>query len=109
MRVEIDLANPKGLLCDGMYGKAIITLARNPSNLTVPTACVVEHFGKTQGAVYLVRDGMARRTEVTLGADNGSLVEILSGIGPRDDVVLRARGSLDDGMHVASVVRNMVN
>ena len=52
---------------------------------------------------------MARRTEVTLGADNGSLVEILSGIGPHDAVVLRARGSLDDGMRVASAATDMVN
>ena len=80
MRVEIDLANPKGLLREGMYGTATIVLEPVSRNLTVPPACVMEHSGQTHGVVYLVRDGLAHRTPVELGADNGSLVEILSGI-----------------------------
>jgi HlyD family secretion protein len=101
MRVEIDLPNPKDLLCDGMYGKATITLERNARNLAVPAACVVEHSGRAGGVVFVVRDGIARRTEVKLGGDNGSQVEILSGIRP-DDAVVRPRGTpLEDGMRVA--------
>ena len=64
---------------------------RSPSStdaksLAVPAACVVEHIGRSGGVVYVVRDGIARRTEVKLGGDNGSLAEILSGIGPDDPV-----------------------
>ncbi len=100
MRVEIDLPNPENLLCDGMYGKATIALERDAKNLAVPTACVVEHSGRAGGAVFVVRDGIARRTEVKLGGDNGSQVEILSGIGPDDAVVLPAGTPLEDGMRV---------
>ena len=98
MRVEIDLPNPKDLLCDGMYGKATITLERDTKNLTVPPACVVEHVGRNHGVVYVVRDGIARRTEVKLGGDNGSLAEILSGIGPDDAVVFRSGAPVEDGI-----------
>ena len=80
MRVEIDLANPKGLLREGMYGTATIVLEPVSHNLTVPPACVMEHSGQTHGVVYLVSGGLAHRTQVELGADNGSLVEILAGI-----------------------------
>ena len=52
-----------------------------PKTLAVPAACVVEH-GPIRRVVYLVRDGVARRTEVKLGGDNGTQVEILSGSGP---------------------------
>ena len=71
MRVEIDLPNPENVLCDGMYGKAIITLERDARNLALPAACVVEHSGRAGGVVFVVRDGIARRTEVKLGGDNG--------------------------------------
>ena len=82
MRVEIDLPNPEDVLCDGMYGKAIITLEQDARSLAVPAACVVEHSGRSGGVVYVVRDGIARRTEVKLGGDNGTEAEIRSGISP---------------------------
>ena len=82
MRVEIDLPNPEDVLCDGMYGKALITLEQDAKSLAVPAACVVEHSGRSGGVVFVVRDGIARRTEVKLGGDNGSQAEIRSGIRP---------------------------
>ena len=60
----------------------------------------MEHSGQTHGVVYVVRDGLARRTQVELGADNGSLVEVLSGIKPDDSVVLRSGVPLEDGLAV---------
>jgi RND family efflux transporter MFP subunit len=103
MRVEIDLPNPAGLLCDGMYGKATITLERDTRNLTVPPACVVEHTGRNHGVIYVARDGFARRTEVQLGADNGAWVEVLSGLGPDDAVICPAAAPVEDGARVTAV------
>jgi len=102
MRVEIDLPNPDNLLCDGMYGKAIINLERDASSLALPAACVVEHSGRAGGVVFVVRDGTARRTEVKLGGDNGSQVEIVSGLKPDDVVVLHAATPLEDGMRIVT-------
>jgi RND family efflux transporter MFP subunit len=100
MRVEIDLPNPEGLLREGMYGRASITLESDSPNLTVPATCVVDHSGSNQGTVYVVREGTVRRTKVALGADNGSFVEILSGLDPADAVVVRASAPLEDGSPV---------
>jgi RND family efflux transporter MFP subunit len=102
MRVEIDLPNPDSLLYDGMCGKATIMLERNPDGLGVPPACVFERIGRSKGVVYVARDGVARRTEVKLGVDNGSLVEILSGIQPDDSVILRSGTPIEDGMRIAT-------
>ncbi len=102
MRVEIDLPNPGAVLYDGMYGKATIALGQNPDSLALPPACIVERSGRSGGVVYVARDGVARRTEVKLGGDNGSLVEILSGIKPDDVVVLRSGTPIEDGMRVAT-------
>jgi HlyD family secretion protein len=100
MHIEIDLANPKGLLREGMYGTATIVLEPVSHNLTVPPACVMEHSGQTHGVVYVARDGLVHRTQVELGADNGSLVEVLSGIRPDDSIVSRSGVPLEDGLAV---------
>lgn len=100
MRVEIDLPNPDSVLYDGMYGKATIALGSNPRSISVPSACVVEHIGRSRGAVFAVRDGVAHRVEVQLGGDNGTLAEILSGIAPDEALVLRSATPVEDGMRV---------
>ncbi|MGP0063551.1 MAG: efflux RND transporter periplasmic adaptor subunit [Isosphaeraceae bacterium] len=101
MRVEIDLPNPGDLLFDGMYGKAIITLGQDARSFAVPSSALVEHTGHSGGVVFVVRDGVARRTEVKLGGDNGSQAEILSGIGPDDLVILPSGTPMEDGMRVS--------
>ena len=100
MRVEIDLPNPDDVLCDGMYGKASISLEQDAKTLAVPAACVVEHNGRSGGVVYVVRDGLVKRTEVKLGGDNGTYAEIRSGIQPDDSVILPSGTPLEDGIHV---------
>jgi RND family efflux transporter MFP subunit len=101
MRVEIDLLNPEDVLFDGMYGKALITLEQNAKNLAVPAACVVEHSGRADGVVFVVRDGALKRTPVKLGGDNGSLAEVRSGIAPDDSIVVPSGIPLEDGKPVA--------
>jgi HlyD family secretion protein len=100
MRVEIDLPNPEGVLCDGMYGTASISLDQDAKTMAVPASCVVEHSGRSGGVVYVVRDGVVKRTEVKLGGDNGTYAEIRSGIKPDDSIVLPAGIPLEDGMRV---------
>jgi RND family efflux transporter MFP subunit len=102
MRVEIDLMNTGDVLCDGMYGKAVINLGQDAKSLAVPSACIVEHSGRSGGAVYIVRDGVARRTDVKLGGDNGTSAEIRSGIKPDDQIVVPSGAPLEDGTRVSA-------
>lgn len=102
MRVEVDLPNPDGLLREGMYGRARIALEPGSQRLTVPAACVLDRSGKGQGTVLLVRDGKVRRQKVELGAENGSVVEIASGLGQDDQVVLKSSTPLVQGMPVVA-------
>jgi RND family efflux transporter MFP subunit len=104
MRVEIDLPNPSGQLFAGMYGRATIELQSSTEAPTVPAGCVVGHAERGQAALYVVRDGKARRVAVTTGGDDGSSVEILSGIDPDDQVIVRPGNSLEDGTPVAATL-----
>jgi RND family efflux transporter MFP subunit len=101
MRVEIDLPNPDLELYDGMYGKATITHHRNARRLGVPPACVFERIGRSGGVVYVARNGIARRAEVKIGGDDGTLVEVLSGIGPADLLIRRSATPVEEGMRIA--------
>jgi len=109
MRVEIDLPNPKGQLREGMYGTATITLEPVSTNLTVPPVCIVERVGKGRAFLYVVHDGVARRTDVELGTDNGSLIEILSGLNPDDSVILHSGVPLEDGLAVVASAASTVD
>jgi len=104
MRVEVDLPNVDGSLVEGMYGRATIELQSATDHLTVPAACVIGHAERGKAAVYLVRDGRARRALVTVGNDDGTSVEILSGVGPNDEVILRPSTTMEEGTPVLATV-----
>jgi HlyD family secretion protein len=100
MRVEIDLPNPDGRLREGMYGRASISLEPPSARLTLPTSCILDRSGKGKGVVQLVRDGKVDRVDILLGADDGTLAEVDSGVGPDDLVILRSSTPLEPGMTV---------
>jgi HlyD family secretion protein len=104
MLAEIDLANPSGQLVEGMYGRATIELQPPTRSLTVPAACVVGHTGSSGAAIYVVRNGKARRISVTLGGDDGRSVEVLTGLQAGDQVIVRPGNGLDDGASVAATL-----
>jgi HlyD family secretion protein len=100
MRVEIDVENPGGVLCEGMYGRATIELRGPSKGLAVPAGCVLGHSTGGKAKVYVVRDGHVRLAAVSLGAEDGAMTEVFGDLKPEDVVVLNARGGLDEGMAV---------
>ena len=103
MRVEVDLPNPTGKLRPGMYGQVTIDLHTDRSAVVLPVSCLVGAQKEGKGNVFVVRDGKARLTSVTLGSNDGIHVEILEGLAPSDEVVSGPLGALADGVPVAVV------
>jgi RND family efflux transporter MFP subunit len=101
MRVEIDLPNPDGQLRAGMYGRVSIALEPPSVRLTLPAACILDRSG-SGGVVHVVRGGKVERIDVHLGADDGKLVELRSGVDSSDKVILRSSGVVEPGMPVVS-------
>jgi HlyD family secretion protein len=99
MRTEIDLPNPDGRLREGMYGITAIILQDNSSNLTVPASAVTGRSENGKTSVYVVRDDKAHMTPITIGADDGIRVGVLTGL-KADDVVILDSGMASDGMAV---------
>src|SRR5262249_10128771 len=92
MRVEIDVPNPGQQLRPGMFGTATLHLRKPaPGAVRLPASCVVAAPGGKR-AVYVVRDGKARRAEGQVGHRVGKEVEVLSGLKPADQVVADPTG-----------------
>ena len=104
MRTEVDLPNPKNELRDGMYGTATIEAEPPSKNLTVPSTCLIEQSDKGLGAVYLVREGKVHRQAVRVASDNGQETEIVEGLSPRDEVIVRYNGSIAEGLAVTTTL-----
>jgi multidrug efflux pump subunit AcrA (membrane-fusion protein) len=102
MRTEVHVKNPDGKLRRGMFGRVMLVLqSGSPNAFRIPSSAL---FGKADGGngvVRVDRGGKAALVPVRIRADNGSDVEILSGLTAKDRVIVRAAGPLSEGTAVA--------
>jgi HlyD family secretion protein len=103
MRTEIDLENKDGKLRDGMWGRVTIILdPPSPSCVTIPSSALLDQNSHGEGFVYVVRDGKVKKLAVRIGKDDGLESEILDGLQPDDEIVVRYNGALRDGATVTA-------
>jgi RND family efflux transporter MFP subunit len=93
--VEVDVANPDGLLLPGAYSSVHLTLPASAGSVTVPSNTLL--FRREGLRVAIVRDGRAQLVPVTIGRDSGENVEIVSGLKTTDDVITDPSDSLIGG------------
>ena len=99
MHTEIDLPNPNDRIKPGMYGIAKVIVDTATKNSTLPAYCLVGESKGGKADIFIVKDGKAKKTSVTVGDDDGIRVEILSGVTPEDEVIVNT-GSVADGVPV---------
>ena len=98
LRVEVDIANPKGEFVPGMYVKVGFGLA--PRGLVqVPAAALL--FRASGPQVALVgRDDHITFRPVTIGRDDGSVVELSSGVAAGERLALNVSSQIPEGQLV---------
>jgi len=95
LRVEVDVANSKGEFVPGMYVKVGFQLP--PRGLVqVPAAALMFRASGPQVAVVDPAGHISFRS-VTIGRDDGSVVELSSGVAPGDRVALNVSSQIADG------------
>jgi membrane fusion protein (multidrug efflux system) len=104
MLTEIDIDNPGGALYPRMYAHVTLELARHPDALRVPVGAI--HQSGAGAEVLVVSHGRLGRVPVATGIDNGSNVEITSGLKGDELVVASYNNSLSDGESVNYVIAN---
>lgn len=97
-RATVYIDNPEGLLAPGMFSRFGIRFQEHADALVVPTRALVEEDGVH--VLYVVDDGAAVRRVVQVGITSGGVTEILTGLDPRESVVVTGQASLRDGSKV---------
>lgn len=94
-----ELANRDGALRAGMSGKALVFTGEATETIAIPLTAVVEE--NAQPVAYVEADGEAfERRALKLGAHDGKLVQVLSGLEAGERVV--TRGAYDIRLASAS-------
>lgn len=96
IRATID--NQEHLLRPGLFAKVRLITERRDEALLVPEQAIFAQAGKPY--VYKVADGVARLTEVELGARRVGQAEITAGLAAGDVVVTAGQMKLRDGASV---------
>jgi membrane fusion protein, multidrug efflux system len=98
MLAEIEIANPSGDLRPGAYASVQLELERKQGALLVPVeTLMVEKAGTS---VFAIADGKAKKIPVQTGFNDGTHVEIASGITPDQALILLGRQTLANGQPV---------
>lgn len=101
MLVEVDVANEDAALLPGMYAKVKFSVAVPAGPPQVPDDALVFRGGKVY--VPVVRDRRVHLAEVTLGYDDGRMVEVTAGVSPDDEVAINVGQSVREGEAVQPV------
>ena len=96
--VEIDIANPDGLLSPGIYCTAELHIPRRTASVTVPAGAII--FNRDGVQVAVVEDGVAHLRKISIARDRGTEVEVVDGVKAGDRVILNPAVELSDGDRV---------
>ncbi len=104
--VEVTVDNPEGKLRSGVITTASVLVDEKDDVIAIPAEALLERGGKL--FIYKVDSNRAALTEVTYGMDNGTLLEMRSGVAEGDTVVVRGQHQLTDQVRLKlhSVERN---
>jgi RND family efflux transporter MFP subunit len=100
MRVEVDMPNADHALVPGMYVSIAFKLPPRGS-VEVPAAALIFRATGTQVA-RVGADNKIQFQDVSIARDNGSMVELASGVKPGDRLVLNISSQIAPGQTVAA-------
>ena len=100
VRLNASFDNTEGLLKPGMFLTISLSVATRENALVVPEDALVAE-GVRQ-FLFIVVDGRAQRREIKLGMRMQGEVEILSGIGADDSVIVRGLQRVRPNLPVAA-------
>lgn len=86
-----------------MYGSITLELGKTKHGTTIPTTCLIGEEKNDERAVFVVRNGKARRIKVKVGLDDGIRAEALSGLKTTDQVIAEHGPGLSEGVPVEVV------
>lgn len=99
--IEAQLDNKDLLLKPGMFARLEIEIRKEESALLIPRECAIR--GVNEVFTYVVKDGAAQKRQLSLGIEKLDEVEVVSGVGEGEAVVVKGQHRLKDGMRIMVV------
>ena len=110
MEVRVNVSDPQSRLKQGMFAKVRVITERKENIVKIPASAVINRFGEQY--VYVVEQGRggagfltARRRIIIPGIQIDGVVEVLNGLAPGEEIVVRGHTLLDDGSRVNVIER----
>lgn len=107
MLTEVDIDNPGHLLYPRSYAHVTLDLVRHPNVLSVPAAAI-ESNGKTT-RVLVNKAGRLAAVQITTRINDGSRIEVTSGLTDNSLVVDTYSNALTPGEHVRFALRKVTS
>jgi RND family efflux transporter MFP subunit len=98
LMVEVDVDNSGRRLLPGSYAFVHLKLPKQVQSVTLPSNTLL--FRSEGMRVAVVIEGRAELVPIVIGRDYGNEVEVVSGVGPDDSVILDPADSLVSGTPV---------
>jgi RND family efflux transporter MFP subunit len=98
MLTETQMANPGMKLQPGMLVNARVGIEKKSDALLLPSEALVKE--KTNSFIFIFNDGKIKKAPVEVGFNDGTNVEIVSGIKPADLAIVPGQQTLRDGQLV---------
>lgn len=95
---EVSVDNSDGRLRGGVYADTTFTANPKDNALTIPMSAIV--MRDDQRTVYVIEDGHAVRKVITTGYIGENLVEVLSGLSEKDQVITGGQNKFKEGGQV---------
>ncbi len=100
-KVTVEVADSKGQLKPGMFGRFNIVFDKREQAMLVPRSAIV--IGDLDTVVYVIEDGVARRRPITTGYTSDENIEILEGLEGDEEIVVVGQSGLKDGTKISIV------
>ena len=99
--VEIEIENASGAIKSGMFAEVSFNKEKGYNSVVLDRDAVISK--NNEDYVFVEKDGVAVKTNVVMGIDDGETVQILSGVNLGDNVIVKGQTYLKDGDSVKVV------
>ncbi len=102
VKVTVEATEPPKQVRPGSFVTVNIVRETHSDALLLPREAVLRELQKAH--VYVAEDDVAEKRAVTLGLEEGELIEVLSGVAAGDRVIVTGQGGLKDGSAVKILI-----
>jgi len=102
VKVTVEATDPPKQVRPGSFVTVNIVRETHPEALLLPREAVIRELQKAH--VYVAEGDIAEKRAVTLGLEEGDLIEVISGVEAGDRVIVTGQGGLKDGSAVKILI-----